>query len=363
MRGASSAMSHASGYGTPRTASVSRNVEHPSPRPSPLGRGEGVDAAAGWREAMIRVLRIRKYAYRTEQTYLHWSDRFARAQARGGVAVEDCGDAEIRAFLDELAVKGEVSAGTQRQALNALVFLFREALKRELGDFSDYLRAKAKSRLPVVLSRDEIGRLLAAMQGRPALMARVMYGSGLRVTELLRLRVKDVDLERRQLTVRGGKGDKDRATPLAESLIEALGGHLAVLRPLYERDRAENVAGVWLPPALGRKYPNAGREWGWQWLWPSRELSADPRGGTIRRHHVLDRAFQAAVKRAAQAAGLAKRVTPHALRHSFATHLLESGTDIRTVQDLLGHKDVSTTQIYTHVMVKPGMGVKSPLDL
>jgi hypothetical protein len=212
MRGASSAMSHASGYGTPRTASVSQDVEHPSPRPSPLGRGEGVDAAAGWRAAMIRKLRVGNYSYQTERSYLNWACRFARRQGERSVLV--CGDAEIGAFLDELAVKGEVSAGTQRQALNALVFLFREALRKELGDFSDYLRAKAKSRLPVVLSRGETQGLLAAMEGKHALMARVMYGSGLRLTESMRWRVG----VRRLMLGFGGAGG-NRCSPFSNSVI------------------------------------------------------------------------------------------------------------------------------------------------
>jgi hypothetical protein len=212
MRGASSAMSHASGYGTPRTASVSQDVEHPSPRPSPLGRGEGVDAAAGWRAAMIRKLRVGNYSYQTERSYLNWACRFARRQGERSVLV--CGDAEIGAFLDELAVKGEVSAGTQRQALNALVFLFREALRKELGDFSDYKRAKAKSRLPVVLSRGETQGLLAAMEGKHALMARVMYGSGLRLTESMRWRVG----VRRLMLGFGGAGG-NRCSPFSNSVI------------------------------------------------------------------------------------------------------------------------------------------------
>ena len=314
----------------------------------------------GWRKEMVRAMRVRKFSYRTEQSYLPWAERFAHFIR--GKEVEDCGPAEVRGFLDDLAVRGKVSASTQRQALNALVFLFRHVLKKELGDFSDYTRAQARSRAPVVLSRNEIQRLLAELNGKDRLMAQVMYGSGLRIIELLRLRIKDVDLERNVVVVRGGKGDKDRVAPLAENIKEELKRHQAALRRLHDEDSAAGAAPVWLPEALARKYPNAGGEFDWQWFWPSREWNEDPRSGSRRRHHVLDRTFQLAIRKAARRAGIWKNVTPHALRHSFATHLLEAGTDIRTVQDLLGHQSVETTQIYLHVMRKPGAGVKSPLD-
>jgi len=340
-----------------------------APRPEPP-RGDSEPALApsaterepeaDWRERLQRLLRVRHYSYRTEQTYTEWAERFARFCAPRGVT--EAGEAELKGYLDHLAVRGAVSASTQRQALNALVFLAREVLGRELGDFSDYTRARARVALPVVLTREELRHLLAQLDGRTRLMAQVMYGGGLRLLELIRLRVKDVDVERRQITVREGKGGKDRMTTLPESIVEALRDHLAKMETVFREDRAAGVTGVFLPGGLERKYPKAGEEWPWQWLWPSRELSMDPRSGQRRRHHVLERSFQIAIKQAARRAGLNKLATPHALRHSFATHLLENGTDIRTVQELLGHKDVATTQLYTHVMQKPGIGVRSPLD-
>jgi integron integrase len=261
-----------------------------------------------------------------------------------------------------MALNERLSASSQRQALNALVFLYREVFGKELGDFSGYRRAKARTNLPVWLTREEMGRLLDELKPPWKLMAQVMYGGGLRLMELLRLRVKDVDLAQQIITVRGGKGDKDRFAPLAESLVEVLGQHLREIRVLHEQDRESNVAGVWLPDGLARKYPKAGEEWVWFWLWPDDHLSKDPRSEAWRRHHLSERSFQFVIKEAARKTGLNKRVTPHVLRHSFATHCLEKGYDIRTVQELLGHRNVETTQIYTHVLLKPGLGVKSPLD-
>jgi integron integrase len=246
-----------------------------------------------------------------------------------------------------MALNERLSASSQRQALNALVFLYREVFGRTLGDFSDYRRAKVRPHLPVWLTRGEVERLLGCMEDPSRLMAQTMYGGGLRLMELLRLRVKDVDLEQEIVTIRGGKGDRDRFAPLAHCLVNPLRTHLA---------------SIWLPDGLDRKYPNAGKEWPWFWVWPDRQPSRDPRGGVMRRHHVSDRTFQVAIKTAARAADLSKRVTPHVLRHTFATHCLEKGYDIRTVQELLGHQNVETTQIYTHVLNRPGLGVKSPLD-
>jgi integron integrase len=232
-----------------------------------------------------------------------------------------------------------------------------------LGEFGDFARARKAVRIPVVLSRTECRQLFAALDGTTRLMAELMYGSGLRLTELIGLRVKDVDLERCQIVVRAGKGDTDRVTMLPESLLPRLYAHRERLRALHEEDRRAAVPGVWLPEGLERKYPTAGQQWEWQWLFPSRQLMTDPRSGIKRRHHILDATFQHAIRIGTRKAHVHKRVTPHVLRHSFATHLLESGTDIRTLQELLGHKDVATTQIYTHVMRKPGLGVKSPLDV
>ncbi len=313
-----------------------------------------------WLDSLRRTLRIRHMSYRTEQTYVAWAVRFV---SRQGLRIpRTVGEAEIKAFLDDLAQAGQVSASTQRQALNALVFLFREVMGRSLQDFSDYERARVRQRLPVVLTREEVRALLGVLQGTARLMAKVMYGAGLRLMELIRLRVQDVDFGQRIILVRRGKGDKDRAVPLPEAVREELQQHLQRVEGLHQQDRADGVGPVWLPDALSRKYPTAGCRWEWQWVWPSRELSMDPRAGVRRRHHVQEGAFQAAVRRAAGQVRISKPVTPHVLRHSFATHLLESGTDIRTVQELLGHNDVSTTQIYTHVLSKPGLGVRSPLD-
>ena len=260
------------------------------------------------------------------------------------------------------STRQRVAVATQRQSLNALVFLLREVLGKALGEFGQFDRARRMKRVPVVLSRDEVRRLLGTLEGTMRLMAEVMYGSGLRLTELLGLRVQDVDLDRQQLIVRAGKGGKDRVTVVPERLQPALERHRERLRGLYAEDRQAGAPGVWLPEGLERKWPRAGESWEWQWFFPSRQWLLDPRTGLRRRHHVLDATFQEAVRRAARKAGLNKRVTPHVLRHSFATHSLEGGMDIRTLQELLGHKDVTTTQIYTHVMQKPGLGVKSPLD-
>jgi integron integrase len=317
-----------------------------------------------WERRLIRELRIRHYQWRTEQTYRMWAGRFERwlAGRRPGGSVMNAEEGDIRDFLSELATRQRVAVATQRQALNALVFLVREALGRMLADFGDFERARKLKRVPVVLSVEECRRLLQALEGTTRLMAKLMYGSGVRLTELLRLRVQDVDIEREQLIVRAGKGGKDRVTVVPGVLKLELEAHRERLRRLHEEDRQGDIPGVWLPEGLERKWPEAGKTWEWQWFFPSRQRMLDPRSGLRRRHHVLDATFQYAIRQAARRARLDKRVTPHVLRHSFATHLLERGADIRTVQDLLGHKDVATTQIYTHVMKKPGLGVKSPLD-
>ncbi len=322
--------------------------------------GQADTGSQPWERRLIERLRLQHYAWRTEKTYREWAWRLA-----GFIEPRDLDaatDEDLKGFLSELAVKGRVAVATQKQALNALVFLFREGLGREAGDLTGFQLSQRGARIPTVLTRAECQKLFDAMEGTPRLMAELTYGSGLRLMELLRLRVKDVDLNRRQVIVREGKGDKDRVTVLAESLVERFRAHRDRLRTLHEGDRAAKLAGVWLPESLERKYPGAGQSWEWFWLFPSRQVSLDPQSGLERRHHVVDATFQLAIREASRQAHLNKRVTPHTLRHSFATHLLEGGADIRTVQDLLGHGDVSTTQIYTHVMNRPGMGIRSPLD-
>jgi integron integrase len=309
-----------------------------------------------WESRLIERLRLKHYSWRTERTYREWAWRLAHFVGVRGL--DSATDEDIKGFLSELAVRGRVSIATQKQALNALVFLFREALGSEAGDLSGFELSRRGRRLPAVLTRQECGKLFEALAGTPRLMAELMYGSGLRLTELLRLRIKDVDVDRLRVTVRAGKGDKDRMTVLPEKLTDQLRAHRDRVRGLYETDRTAGLAGVWLPEALERKYPGAGTSWEWHWLFPSRQVMRDPHSGLRRRHHVLDASFQHAIREAARAARLNKRVTPHVLRHSFATHLLESGVDIRTLQDLLGHVDVATTQIYTHVHLnRLGIGV------
>lgn len=347
-----------------RTAAIP-NLVKGYHRPTPTGRLTAPPPAATdlgsstWERALIQAMRSRHFLWRTEETYRRWAQQFAQfiAPKTPYVATE----VEVGAFLDRLALERRASVSSQRQALNALVFLMQEALSRQLGELT-FRRSTKPVRVPTVLTREECARLFEQMEGTTRLMAELMYGAGLRLMELLRLRVHHVDIDRGQLRVLGGKGDKDRVTVLPQRLIPALRHQIERLRGLHQQDRAENLPGVWLPEGLARKYPRAGERWEWQWLFPSRETSMDPASGVRRRHHTLDGAFQNVIRRAAAAAKIDKRVTPHVLRHSFATHLLEAGTDIRTVQELLGHQSVETTQIYTHVMQKPGLGVRSPLD-
>ncbi len=306
------------------------------------------------------VLRFKQMAPRTEGAYVDWIRRFIVWS--GKRHPRDMGTAEVRGFLTYLAAERNVAAATQNQALNALVFLYREVIGGELGWLDGFEPAKRGQRLPEVLSRAEVQALLGQLSGTNSLIARLLYGTGARLLEALRLRIKEIEFARGRIVIRGGKGDKDRVTMLPESLRADLHAHLLRVRDLHERDLAAGLGAVWLPKALKVKYPGAAREWAWQWVFPSAELSVDPESGLRRRHHVSDAGVQRAVKRAALAAGLERRATPHVLRHSFATHLLESGTDLRTLQELLGHSDVGTTQIYTHVMQKPGLGVRSPLD-
>ena len=314
---------------------------------------------ADWERDLIVALRKKGVLWRTEQTYRMWAARFS-AQLEGYSPYAATGD-DVAAFLTRLAVEQRASPSTQKQALNALVFFLQEGLKRDLGQF-DFKRARTRQTVPTVLTRAECQQVFDQLSDTSRLMAELMYGAGLRLMELLRLRIHHLDLERGQLKVYAGKGNKDRVTVLPESLREKLGAHLRRLELLFAKDREAKVPGVWLPEGLARKYPKAGVSWTWQWLFPSREIVRDPQTGVYRRHHVLDGTIQNAVRKAGAKAGLTKRVTPHVLRHSFATHLLESGADIRTVQELLGHQSVETTQIYLHVMKKPGLGVRSPLD-
>ena len=305
-------------------------------------------------------IRFKHYSIRTEQAYVDWIKRFIRHY--GKQHPRDMGAREVEAFLSHLAVAGRVSASTQNQAKSALLFLYKEVLGTELPWLDQVESAKTSKRLPVVLTRNEVMSVLSRLEGSHALFARLLYGTGLRIMEGLRLRVKDVDFGRGEILIRDGKGAKDRVTMLPSSIEPALREHLDRVRELHRRDLAEGYGEVYLPFALDRKYPSAGRDWGWQYVFPSGRLSVDPRSGVTRRHHVQDQAVQRALRQAVRDAGLAKPATPHTLRHSFATHLLESGYDIRTVQELLGHSDVSTTMIYTHVLNRGGRGVVSPLD-
>lgn len=305
-------------------------------------------------------LRVRHYSVRTEQAYVAWIRRFILANGKRHPA--QMGQAEVEAFLTRLATEGQVSAGTQNQALAALLFLYREVLGAELPWMENLVRAKRPRRIPVVLSREEVARLLAALEGPCWLMASLLYGSGMRLLECLRLRVKDVDFARGEIVVRDGKGGKDRRVPLPASLCGELERQRHRALVLHAADLAEGGGKVFLPHALARKYPNADTEPGWQYLFPASRLSTDPRGGRCGRHHVSEEVLQRAVKAARRRAGIVKPATCHTLRHSFATHLLEAGHDIRTVQELLGHKDVATTQIYTHVLGRGASAVASPLD-
>jgi len=305
-------------------------------------------------------LRVRHYSIRTEQAYVDWIKRFVLFHRKRHP--ETMGNREVSEFISHLATHRNVAASTQNQALSALVFLYQEVLGRELGWLDDLERAKRPSRLPVVLTQAEVRSVLAHLDGRHELMAKLLYGAGLRLMECVRLRVKDADFERGEILVRDGKGGKDRVSMLPQSATEALKNHLEKVRAIHEKDLAEGFGEVYLPFALEKKYQNAAREWGWQYVFPASKRSVDPRSGKERRHHIDEKSLQRAVKSAVRASRIAKPATCHTFRHSFATHLLESGYDIRTVQELLGHQDVSTTMIYTHVLNKGGKAVRSPLD-
>lgn len=311
-------------------------------------------------EVAGEAIRRRHYSRRTEETYLHWMKRFILFS--GKRHPRDLGAADVTAFLNHLAVERHVAAATQNQALAALLFLYKEVLAEPLPWLDEVVHAKRPVRRPSVLTSGEAQKMLAKMHGAKWLMASLLYGAGLRLRECLNLRVKDVDFGYRQIIVRDGKGGKDRITILPAQVVEPLQSHFAQVKLLHERDLVEGYGDVELPDALMRKYPRAPYEWGWKFVFPSHKRSVDPATGVIRRHHVYENYLIRGVKEAARAAGIAKHVSCHTLRHSFATHLLENGYDIRTVQELLGHSSVETTMIYTHVMNKGGRGVKSPLD-
>jgi integron integrase len=307
------------------------------------------------------VMRLRHYSIRTERCYCDWIRRYVKfhgMQSREDLAG---GEEKIERFLSELAVVGEVAASTQNQAFNALLFLYREIVGQELGSIQA-LRADRPARVPTVLTVEEARAVIGAMAGTPQLVGKLLYGSGLRLLEALRLRVKDVDFAMKQITVRDGKGAKDRYTVLAESIVPTLREHLHRVKLTHEEDLRAGNGRVYLPGALERKYPRAAEEWGWQYIFPARGLSLDPRSGKWRRHHVDEATVHRAIKAAVTRIGLVKRASSHTFRHSFATHALQRGADIRTVQELLGHEDVSTTMIYTHVLRVGGSGMKSPLD-
>lgn len=312
-------------------------------------------------DPLITEIRRRGYSIRTEQAYVQWLCRFILFC--DGRDPRQLGAPDVVRFLEYLAVRRTVAVSTQSQALNALIFFYTQAHDLPLGELADFVRARRPRRLPVVLTHAEVSALVGAMNGTHRLMARLLYGTGMRLMECVRLRVKDLDFGHRQIVVRDGKGGKDRVVPLPETLTAALAEHLRAVRCLFDEDCANGFGEVFLPDALSRKYPNAAREWIWQFAFPSGRLSVDPRSAKTRRHHLHENGLQRAIKRAVTRAGITKRVSSHCLRHSFATHLLDNGYDIRTVQELLGHADVSTTMIYTHVLNRGGRGVKSPLDL
>ncbi len=322
-----------------------------------------VDDKHQWQYAakeMKNMLRLKQRALSTERTYLFWLRRFYRfVNGRSPFSLDS---GHVKNFLTHQAVDHKVAKSTQDQAFNALLFFYRHVLNKDLDDLAQVVRSRRGRRLPVVLTAAEITKLFHHLHGVYGLMAGMIYGAGLRLRECVKLRVKDIDLDRDMITVIGAKNDKDRTTLLAQRIKPALIEHLKKVKRTYEQDRQNNLPGIWLPNALERKYPNAGKEWIWQWVFPAENLSTDPRTKIIRRHHIYPFTLQRHIKRAAAAAGIAKRVNVHTLRHSFATELLESGYDIRTIQDLLGHTNLQTTMIYTHVAAKNRLGVHSPFD-
>jgi integron integrase len=327
---------------------------HPSSPVPPSGEPKLLDR-------LRAACRVRHYSIRTEDAYHDWVKRFILFHQKRHPL--EMAEPEVNAFLTDLAVNGHVAASTQNQALAAILFLYKHVLERPLGRVEGVVRAKKPRRLPVVLTRDEVRKVLCELEGSYRLIGLLQYGAGLRLLECLRLRVKDIEWNMNQIVVREGKGDKDRRTMLPKAARSSLEIHLTAVRKLHENDLREGFGRVYLPHALARKYPNADREWKWQYVFPSSRRSADPRSGEVRRHHLHESAVNREIVEAVRRAGLTKKATSHSFRHSFATHLLESGYDIRTVQELLGHENVETTMIYTHVLNKGGHGVNSPLDM
>ncbi len=305
-------------------------------------------------------IRLKGHALSTEKSYVSWIKRFIHYH--GTRHPQEMGKPEVEAFLTHLVIDANVAPSTQNQAFNAIMFLYNQVLEKELEEGINALRSKKPTLLPVVLTKEEAMTVINTMAGVHRIMAKLLYGSGLRVVESVRLRVKDVDFNMHQIMVRHGKGKKDRVTMLPENVVSGLQDHLEFVRNFHSDDLRRGFGRVYLPYALERKYPNANKEWKWQYVFPSKTLSVDPRSGIKRRHHMHKSSLQKAVSKAARIAGIDKTVGPHTLRHSFATHLLQDGYDIRTVQELLGHKDVNTTMIYTHVLQKGGRAVRSPLD-
>lgn len=326
--------------------------------PDAIGSDESPDAL----KEVTRLIRLRHYSYSTERNYLQWIQRFFSFALTGGKKLSDMTTSEFKDFLSHLAMKERVSASTQNQAFNAVLFLYRHVLGKETGDLGNTVRAKRGQKLPAVFTVEEIKELFGHMNGIYRLIAELLYGSGMRIMELARLRVKDIDFSADTIFVRSGKGDKDRSTVLPSAVKERLLEHLKGVKELHEKDLTAGYGEVQMPDAIGRKYPKAGKEWAWQYVFPSMKLSVDPRSGRVGRHHISDNPIQKAVKNALRKTGIAKHASVHTLRHSFATHLLQSGVNIREVQDLLGHKHVETTMIYTHVLRNMANAPKSPLD-
>jgi len=313
-------------------------------------------------EEVRKVMRLHRYSIHTERTYCDWIKKYITFHKMTSRDDLRDGERKIEAFLTHLAVYRNVAPSTQNQAMNALVFLYKRVLKNPLNQEISAVRTKKEAHVPVVMTREETSKVIKMMEGTSQIAAKLMYGSGLRISETIRLRVQDIDYDMKTLIVRSGKGARDRVTTFTSSVIPFLKNHLAKVKAIHESDLENGYGEVYMPYTLARKYPNAGREWGWQYVFPARSLSADPATGAVRRHHIDPSVINKAIKVAVRKAGLAKRISAHTFRHSFATHLLQRSTDIRTIQALLGHKDVSTTMIYTHVLYQGGQGVVSPLD-